>query len=598
MDIKGINNHLISEDRKQAADLLLAQDMAANGNIEDSGLFVGYNMKNDTFELVVKHSGSIRDTVERLGGIITELSFGYSIVLIDRNRISELASDIRVIYMEMPHILLFEDRVASGASCIPQTFLPPYSLSGEGVLLGIIDSGLDAYNQVFFKEDGSSRVLKVWDQTMNSSDRPGRGTIFSAEDIENGEYNSVDASGHGTSVAYIMAGPYGAFNSDILAVKLGGVNDGQFPRTTGFMKAVDFLVSEAAGLGRPIAINVSYGNNYGSHDGNELICQFMDEVAKSWKVNIICATGNEGGAGIHAHINLLSAGIDTNAPGYTGGIYGMNRNVPIVEFEIGEYEYSVNLQIWKYINDEISFELFDPSGSFVMSVDSPNRYYSANNFRSNIYAYYGAGNPFSDKNEIFIQIVGEGGYVDAGIWTIRVIGDRVINGNIDLWLPDSAATNSNTSFVRPDEYLTLTVPSTASGCIAVGAYDVSTERPASFSGRGFNSSNRGATGQAGYGRMQKPDVIAPGVRINSVTTGDRPVVVTGTSFAAPFVTAAGALLMQWGIVLGNNPYMFGEILKSALIRGARQLEGYNTPNPVTGFGRLCLYKSLIAESRK
>ena len=130
--------------------------------------------------------------------------------------------------------------------------------------------------------------------------------------------------------------------------------------------------------------------------------------------------------------------------------------------------------------------------------------------------------------------------------------------------------------------MTLTIPSTARRVISVGAYDARREAYADFSGRGAYDST-----------VNKPDVVAPGVNIILMAGSVNERSVTGTSFATPFVTGIAALLMEWGIVRGNDMYMYGEKVKASLFKGARQLTGYTqTPNNVTGWGAVCFRNSL------
>ena len=125
----------------------------------------------------------------------------------------------------------------------------------------------------------------------------------------------------------------------------------------------------------------------------------------------------------------------------------------------------------------------------------------------------------------------------------------------------------------PSEETTLTIPSTAARVITVGAYDGYFDRAAAFSGRGYTRETN----------QVKPDLVAPGVDITSCAPGGGYVTRSGTSMAAPFVTGGAALLMQWGIVDKNDPYLYGEKMKAYLIKGARRLPAMrNYPNPVFG----------------
>ena len=151
-----------------------------------------------------------------------------------------------------------------------------------------------------------------------------------------------------------------------------------------------------------------------------------------------------------------------------------------------------------------------------------------------------------------------------------------------MWLP-SQRTSLDTRFLKPSVSTTLTVPSTSSRVITVGAYDAYNFSYADFSGRGYTRATN----------MIKPDIVAPGVNIQCIAPGDILVERTGTSFATPFVAGGAALMVEWGIVRGNDPYLYGEKVKAYMIRGAKRLPGYNEyPNPQLGWGALCVADSL------
>ena len=172
---------------------------------------------------------------------------------------------------------------------------------------------------------------------------------------------------------------------------------------------------------------------------------------------------------------------------------------------------------------------------------------------------------------------------------IQLYGENVRQGTYNIWLPASVSLNRATGVIRPVAYDTITIPATAGGCISVGAYNSYTGAYAAFSGRGSALTDVLTAGI-------KPDILAPGVDISIRRDTRQGVVytsVTGTSYATPFVTGAAALLMQWGIVMENDRFMYGEKLKAYLRSGARQLDGVTqTPNPVTGYGALCVEDSI------
>ena len=174
-------------------------------------------------------------------------------------------------------------------------------------------------------------------------------------------------------------------------------------------------------------------------------------------------------------------------------------------------------------------------------------------------------------------------YIDSGVWRFELIPHRIVQGNYNLWLPSQAVLSAGTGFLYPSEEITLTIPSTASRVITVSAYDAYSMQLADFSGRGYTRETN----------QIKPDLAAPGVNITSCAPGGGYVTASGTSMATPFVTGGAALLMQWGIIDGNDPFLYGEKLKAYLIKGARHIEAVTEyPNPEIGWGTLCVADSL------
>ena len=203
---------------------------------------------------------------------------------------------------------------------------------------------------------------------------------------------------------------------------------------------------------------------------------------------------------------------------------------------------------------------------------------------TNVFILYGSPKPYTRYQEIYMDLIPVNQYIDSGIWIIRIIPEVSVVGRYDMWLPGNQSINTFTGFLKPDPEITLTIPSATDKAISVGAYDTSTDKVASFSGRGFTRENN----------QIKPDIVAPGVNIRSAATGGGTTVLSGTSMATPFVTGSAALMMEWGIVRGNDPYLYGEKIKAYLIRGAKHLPGYEQwPNKQAGWGALCLRDGLV-----
>lgn len=571
--------------QKLANDLNLALDMGYERGAAGSGLYTGYDSGSNTWELIVKYTGDIQSVAKRFGASAVVLLGGYAIVTMPQEHINEFADCAEVVYIEKPHRLFFSDRQALERSCVYYAWSEPYSLSGEGVLAAVIDSGIDWKNTDFRNPDGSTRIFKLWDQTVapeSSGYAPPEGYVVGTEynrDVINLALSgdeaalrsmnlSRDYSGHGTFVTGIaagngqgMAGSFRgvAFESELIIVKLGDSEQRQFPRTTRLMEAVNYCIMEAQKAGKPVVINLSFGNNQGSHDGTDLLSTYLNAASDVWKNVIVCGSGNEAGNGIHA----------------SGVLSG--RKAESVELAVGEYEPGFNLQLWKNYSDEYGVELIAPSGERSGNL----RTYGADRVsldNTQVYVYYGQPTPYSRYQQLYFEFVPAGGYVTPGVWRIELTPVRIVDGRYDFWLQESATLNEDTRFFSPSEETTLTVPSAAGKVITVGAYNSRTDAYADFSGRGYTRTNDNI----------KPDIVAPGVNIVSTAVNGGYTVRSGTSMAVPFVSGSAALLMQWGIVKRNDPYLYGEKVKAYLIRTARHLPGEPVPSKRTGWGALCL----------
>ena len=484
----------------------------------------------------------------------------------------------QILYIEMPHYISFEILSGKRSSCITQVTLPPLSLTGNGVLVGFVDSGIDLTHPDFQDSNGNSRVLFLWDQTRDEDPPDGYlfGTEYNNEQINEalraGKTLSKDESGHGTAAAGIACGNGNASKgryrgiapeTELIVVKMRK-NKGLYPRTTELISGIDYCIRKALKFNRPLVLNISFGNNYGSHTGNSLSELYLNRVSLLGRISIIAASGNEGASPIH-----------------TLGFLDQTVNV---DFSISERQTSLNMQLWKDYADAVRIRLRAPSGT---------EYTLSYKFGTNIEVldqtqiafYNSAPSPFQRLQEYYFEFfpIADSFYLTSGVWSLIIEPISIKNGTFEMWLPAASSLNGATRFLSPDPYNTLTVPSSANSVITVGAYDAKTNTPADFSGRGAASMPN---------LLTKPDLVAPGVSVIVPSFPGGYQTVSGTSFAAPFVTGSAALLMEWGIVKRNNLFLYGEQLNAWLIAGAKELPGYPVPNPRTGWGALCLEAAL------
>lgn len=574
-------------DQKRENLLNLALDATDAERAASSSLSAGYDFSARTWEVIVRYQGDI-SFLEQNGVRITYLLFQYAILLVPERLIDDITNLSQITYMEKPKQLFFADFSGRSISCINPLQEGPQGLFGDGVLLACIDSGVDYTHPAFRNDDGSTRILSLWDQTVDGSPPEGYpiGTLYTRQQINEALrapgaeerlrlVPSRDASGHGTAVLGIAAGGgmsekgenfYRgvASKAGLIVVKLSASGENAFPRTTQLMMALDYCIRTALFLQKPIAVNLSFGNNYGSHSGTSLLETYLNQAAGLGQSVVCVGSGNEGISGRHAG-GLLQSG-----------------ETKKVEFSIGTYEPSMSVQLWKSYTDDIDIVVIHPDGTRVGPLQAV---LGTARFRirgTELLFYYGMPAPHSQAQEIYLDLIPAPGQtaVDDGIWTVELHARRVVTGRYDLWLPGFAGTQ--TRFFLPDPDTTLTIPSTARYAVTVGAYEPRLQAYADFSGRGFTR----------VLQEVKPDLCAPGVDIMAPVAGGAYGAFTGTSFAVPFVTGSAALMMEWGILYGNDPFLYGEKLKAFLIRGARQLPSETVyPNPRLGYGVLCLRDS-------
>lgn len=567
--------------------LNLAMEAASEERIKSKNLNVGYDPEKKLWDVIVKYSGSQSGLAgEQIQAV--PLLGGYAVVTLPESEIDSYSHREQIEFIEKPKQLYFETFQGKEASCILPLQNGVSGLTGRGVLVGIVDSGIDFFHPDFRTEDGSSRILSLWDQSIPGNPPEGYviGTEYTKEEINKalalGEIQgrrlvpSRDYTDHGTAVLGIAAGNGRAsgganrgiaYESDLLVVKMKNADKNSFPRTTELMEGVDYLIRQSIRLGKPIVVNISFGNNYGSHKGDSLLETYLDSVSAMGR-NVICTgMGNNGDDALHFGGKLE------------------NREIQEIELGIGPYEPALNLQLWKAYEDEIKIYVENPSGIRIGPLEErmgAQRWRVGN---TNLLIYYGKPAPYHVTQEIYFEFLPDALYVDSGVWKLVLQGINVKNGDYFLWLPGGKTLNPGTGFYLPRVQGTLTIPATARRLISVGAYDSRLLSYAAFSGRGSS--------ELPYG---KPDLTAPGVDITAPRTGGDYGSYTGTSFAVPFVSGSAALLMEWGIIKGNDPYLYGEKVKAYLRRGARPLPEYEQyPNYEVGWGALCVTQSLPQE---
>ncbi len=471
------------------------------------------------------------------------------------------------------------------ASGITQIQRPPLSLTGRGVVMAFIDTGIDYTLDIFKDANGNTRILSIWDQT-DQTGTPPEGYLFGSEytreqideALQNSNPYSIvpsrDELQHGTSMAGVAAGSAidggrtytgAAPESDIVVIKLKQCKpymrdyylipeDVPAYAENDIMLAVKYAESFAVAFERPVVICMGVGTNQGNHAGNSPLARYLDEVATQRSRAVVVAGGNEGNAAHHFRGQLKTGQSD-------------NSNYEDVEIRVGENTRGFFLELWGSVPDVFNIAIRSPGGETI----SPSRIRSGRS--GGTYAFVYEQTKITIDSILVEQSTGEELIVmrfelpTPGIWNIRVIAQgEVYSGIFHIWLPIQQFMTGETYFLEPDPNITLTEPAYAFSVITVSTYNDLNNSFYLESGRGFSR-----TGEI------KPDFAAPGVNISTIYGA-----MSGSSLAAAITSGAVAQFMQWAVVQGNKILVESVEIKSFFIRGASRDGNLVYPNPEWG----------------
>lgn len=525
---------------------------------------------------------------------------GYSVVYVDRTGVANWQTDFSD-YQTIPKLyglMQIQDNnvqfdpnnlIASG---ITQVQRPPLSLTGRDVVVCVIDTGIDYTNPAFLDENGNSRILAIWDQTIQEGSPPEGflfGTEYRREEINRAlraedPYSVVptrDENGHGSAMAGVAAGSNvrtgrqyigAAPEADIVVVKLKEckeyfrrfylVPDGvPAYQENDIMLGIKYADSFARLFTRPVVICLGLGTNMGDHAGSSALSRYLNSIAIKRSRAVVVGGGNEGNAGHH----------------YFGRLNAEERSVD-VEVRVGDGSIGFWLELWGTLPDIFNVSIRSPGGEIINPIRLNIQQSITYDFvyeRSRVTVDATLVEASSGEELLLFRVQDP----TPGIWTFRVsaVGD-IYNGQFNMWLPITDFLNTQVYFLNPTPYTTLTEPAMASEVISVSTYNAENNSFYIESGRGFSRDN-----------FVRPDLSAPGVNVSTIFGRN-----TGSSLAAAITAGAVAQFMQWAVVESNDEFAEARQIKSFLIRGAQRNMDLTYPNREWGYGRLNLEETFNA----
>jgi len=493
-------------------------------------------------------------------------------------------------YSAQSYIMGLLDRAELEAAGIIQVQEQTYlELKGQGVLIGFVDTGIDYTNPVFRYEDGTSKIVSIFDESASGSAPEGFliGTEYTNEQINQAlqaedPYSIVpqrDTVGHGTFLASLAAGREtdgfigAAPDSELIIVKLKKARNYYLDyflvppwqenvyESSAVAVGVDYIIRKARQLNRPVAICLGVGTNLGGHDSSSILEQYIADISNISGICICTAAGNESQARHH------TSGVITK----TGGTQN-------IEINAGETVNNIFISILNAASDRLSVSLRSPTGEVVGRVPAKS---------NTVFTTRLVLEQARITVEYFFPIEGSSGQatiiriIDAtpGIWTVTLYGDIILDGSFSAYLPLTGLVNPDVEFLAPNPNFTVVVPATAYAVISAGAYN-------SVDNRLYVNSSWGPS------RVPTivPDFVAPGVDVGGIYPSGHGK-MSGTSVAAAITTGASALMLQWGIIEKNDVALSTYQIKGFMIRGCERDENQLYPNNQWGYGKLDLYNT-------
>ncbi|NFN94441.1 peptidase S8 [Clostridium botulinum] len=557
------------------------------------------NMPRDIFHntdykhYIVQYQGKINDeALQKEGYYIAIINDKYAIISTKKgkkiNVDDPLFSDI--VYIKGTETYTLEEISPIEASQVRNVQINlPLQLTGKGVVVGIIDTGIDYLSDEFMTLQGDTRIDCIWDQTI-TSDKDGEielvpyGALYTKEKINEAikNYNegrssyeivpSIDEFGHGTSMSGII-GATGknpelkgvAPDCKFVVVKLieDYSNKAQFNaqvpifNITAIFSALEFLYEYALRKSEPMVIYLPLGSNSGNHRGNGILPEYIESISNSRGIVVVTGAGNERDRGGHASGSILKVGEARN-----------------IELNVSPEQKYLWAEIWVAPPNIMTVDIVSPSGentgvipAIINLSEDYNFIFEKTSIKVDFYI------PEENTGDELIRI--DFFDLQPGIWKIKLIANMVLDGAYDIWIPQYGLSIGDTSLSPSDPFGTFTNPGDSTSIITAAAYNQNNNNIVNYSGMSFLDDY-----------IDRVDIAAGGVNALTVAPNNKTKIVNGTSVAAAVVAGTCAILFEWGIIEGNDPYMYSQTIKTYLTRGTKKRPGDTYPNPEWGYGIL------------
>lgn len=582
----------------------LKTGISNNDNISNSNqcenhreAILGNNFKelylNEEYEnYIVEYLGNIVEAVNKVDyASVSVTSPIFAVVAVKKGMINQLVEDVpEITFIEKSYpFTLSELKQVQGEEYYKYIGENTLGLNGEGVIIGIISTGIDYLNPRFNDDNGNTRIISIWDQTLESEKNGNEfyGTAFTAQQIQDAikgkvlgqdpyeRVNHKDDTGYGTALAGIIGGRRLYKDDPFISVapkcEFSIVKLKEAKKSTLEMNAIDernvsiyegtdvrfalrYFASLQKELNKPVVVYLPLGSNFGGHNGNSPLERDIDYYVLTRGYTVVSNTGDEGDTETH-----------------TSGMFTDSNDIKTIEVNVAENQRNLYLSIWLIRPDKVSIGIVPPTGNSVEKIPaifSNGEEIVLDIGSSKTTVQYFISTATGDQF-IYITI----NNVQSGVWKINLIGEYILSQRYDSWLPQRALLEANTKFLKPDSFTTLTIPCTATNVIATAYFDTVTNTSVPKSGKGFTRDGR-----------IKPGGCTGGTNILTTSITEENVIVSGSATAGAIIAGAVALLYQWGIVDKNDINLYTGKIRTYLIRGTIRMDEYKVPSEACGYG--------------